>query len=117
MKQSHCSDSWEGIRPNQICLDCYGNRIFWRTLRELKRRGYYNNAEQKRAAMDGTYRNYGWQYSAERYAIGRCPDPTKYKDEIPRHPKGKKWPEHILAKLETIEKKGTQGFPLFRRVC
>lgn len=83
--------------PYALYRDHYGNRIFYKTLKELKKRGYYNNFEAKKAAMDGTYRNYGWQYSAEQYAAGRSLDPKKYKDYVPANPKGKPWPEHILV--------------------
>lgn len=85
--------------PYALYLDRYGNRVFYKTLRELKRRGYYNNFAAKKAAMAGTYRNYGWQYSAESYAAGRSLDPKKYKDCVPANPKGKPWPEHIMEKM------------------
>lgn len=87
--------------PYALYLDHYGNRIFYKTLKELRKRGYYNNFEAKKAAMDGTYRNYGWQYSAEQYAAGRSLDPKKYKDCVPSNPKGKPWPEHIRLKLQS----------------
>ena len=87
--------------PTAIWLDCYGNRIFYGVLQELKRRGYYNDFAAKKAAMDGTYRNYGWQYSAESYAAGRNLDPKKYKDCVPVNPKGKPWPMHIMLKLQS----------------
>lgn len=90
---------WDDRRPNAIWLDCYGNRIFYAVLRELKKRGYYNNMAAKKAAMDGTYRNYGWQYAVEQYATGRNLDPRKYKDCIPKNPKKKPFPEHIMEKL------------------
>ena len=85
------------LRPYQLCLDAYGNRIFWGTLKILLRRGYYNNIAQKKAAMEGTYSNYGWQYSAEQYVLGRSRDPKRYKDCVPANPKGKPWPEHIMV--------------------
>ena len=99
----YASDKWHKLRPNQLCLDRYGNRIFYGVLQVLKRRGYYNNMAAKKAAMDGTYRNYGWQYSAEQYAAGRNLDPKKYKDCVPANPKGKPWPMHIMLKLQSIE--------------
>lgn len=88
-------------RPNAIWLDLYGNRIFYGVLRELKKRGYYHNMAAKKAAMDGTYRNYGWQYSAEQVVMGRNLDPKKYKDCVPSNPKGKPWPEHIRLKMQS----------------
>ena len=90
---------WDSLRPNQICVDIYGNQIFWGTLRKLHRRGYYNNIEAKKAAMQGTYRTYGWQYSAEQYVLGRMADPKKYKDEIPKNPEKAPFPLHITEKI------------------
>ena len=90
---------WDSLQPNQICVDIYGNQIFWGTLRELLKRGYYRNIGDKKAAMVGTFSNYGWQYSAEERLLGRVADPQKYKDEIPQNPKGKEWPLHITARL------------------
>lgn len=83
--------------PTAIWLDRYGNRIFYAVLCALKKRGYYNNMAEKKAAMEGTYRNYGWQYSVEQYALGQHLDPKNYKDRIPKNPKGKPWPEHIMV--------------------
>lgn len=78
------SDWWEHKRSNELCIDGYGNQVFWIVLKILKSRGYYNNFAEKKAAMKGTYRNYGWQYSAEEYVMGRMANPNKYKDEIPQ---------------------------------
>jgi len=94
---------WDNHRPNAIWLDRYGNRIFYAVLCALKKRGYYNNMAAKKAAMDGTYLNYGWQYSVEQYALGQHLDPRKYKDRIPKNPRGKPWPMHIMLKLQSIE--------------
>ena len=94
-------------QPYAIWHDGYGNRIFYAVLRALEKRGYYNNMAEKKAAMEGTYRNYGWQYSVEQYALGQHLDPRKYKDRIPKNPKGKPWPEHIrvIAKDKKSDQK------------
>ena len=92
---------WDDHRPNAIWLDRYGNRIFYAVLCALKRRGYYNNMAAKKAAMEGTYANYGWQYSAEQYVLGRNLDPKKYKDCVPANPRGKPWPTYIVAKMQS----------------
>ena len=87
--------------PYDVCVDKYGNRIFFVVLCTLKKRGYYNNMAEKKAAMEGTWYNYGWQYSAEQYVLGRNLDPKKYKDCVPANPKSKPWPMHIMLKLQS----------------
>lgn len=86
--------------PYALWRDQYGNAIFYGVLQELKKRGYYNNMAAKKAAMEGTWYNYGWQYSAEQYVLGRNLDPKKYKDCVPANPKGKPWPTYIVAKMQ-----------------
>lgn len=93
------SDWWEHKRINEVVVDCYGNQMFWGVLKLLKSRGYYNNMAEKKKAMEGTYRNYGWQYSAEQYAMGRHADPKKYKDEVPENPDKAPFPKHITEKI------------------
>ena len=88
------------LKPTQLCIDVYGNRIYWGLLKPLLRRGYYNNWQAKKAAMQGTYRNYGWQYSAEQYVLRRSKDPKKYKDEVPENPEKAPFPKHITEKMK-----------------
>ena len=111
----YVSDWWEHKRINEVVIDCYGNQIFWGVLKLLKSKGYYNNMAEKKAAMEGTYRCYGWQYSAEQYVLGRHLDPRKYIDCVPVNPKGKPWPEHIIAKIPKNKELAGKPASLWRR--
>lgn len=70
----------EVMRPNQLCIDVYGNRIFWATLKVLLKRGYYNDWERKKATAN--FKPYGWRYSAEELIMRRNLDPKKYTEDL-----------------------------------